>query len=330
MPFDSALHRAAVLIKCLPQRQASRLVLQLESAELQALYTRMRSVLEVPVADCVVAMKQFMAGTISENGTGEHKTISSASHRSRFDTRLRGPFGFLLEASNSIRFQLVRNEHPRNVAVVLSFLPTDSASRLLRQFEANERVAILRRLCQIEKFEIPAVAELSKRLHEKLYKLIQAENFNRTGVDVASKLMSVVDSETRTVVLDALGQENQELGAAVQEHLLRFENIADLSDKEIKLVLDEVDTALWAPALVTASQTLKRKVLSNFNERPRSILKREIASIHLPDPGVVENAQLQIMLIVMKLHETDAIRLTNGANKDNGRINDESNSKRAA
>lgn len=302
MPFDSALHRAAILVKSLPKQQAARLVLQLDAAELQVVHNAMRNIGDQNEPDRVAALRRFYESAKRQTHTQQ------VSGKRKLATKNSGPFDFLIDISDSIRHQLLKVEHPKNIAIVISFLPTELASKTLNKFDPNERVAILRRLCNINKFDVSTVADLSQKLQDQMRHLLDAEKFERSGVDVASRLISAADKQTQTMLIDTLDETDSELAEIVLERVISFEELLVLSDSDIKTILKWVDTSSWAPALKTASHGLKRKILDNLNERPRDILRREIEEFQSEDPNLIDAARRNIMTTVLHLQERGAIQ----------------------
>lgn len=302
MPFDSALHRAAVLIKSLPKKQAARLVMKLDANELQVVFKEMRNIRDQDSSSRVAALRRFCEST-KRQAKGHRE-----SGRYDLTKKNSGPFEFLIDTNDDIRHRLLSAEHPQYIATVISFLPTNIASDTLNKFEANERVAILRKLCHINQFDIGTVAELSDRLQDRMRRLLNAEKYERSGVEVASRLISVSDPEMQSSLIDSLDHADADLAEVVLEQVVSFEQLQTLSDRDIKTVLKRVDTSFWAPALKTASKELLRKVLDNLSERPRDILRREIQTFQSDDPMVVDTARRSIMVIVLQLQDRGSIR----------------------
>ena len=56
-----------------------------------------------------------------------------------------------------------------------------------------------------------------------------------------------------------------------------FENIADLTDREIQVMLRQVDTKDLALALLSASARLKDRIFANVSERVSGMIKEEMS-----------------------------------------------------
>lgn len=307
MSFESAIHRAAVLIKSLPQQQASRLLAKLDAQDLQTVFKRIRSLGTITEQQRQLAIQKFLetaAGLASNttSSTGKKSATSSAA----------GPFDFLCEVSDEIRFRILVGEHPRLVATVLSFLPTRLASATLNSFEPETRVMVLRRLCQLEKFDAQQIANISFQLKSRLKRLLYSDRCREGGFNVATKLLSCTDAATRESLIECLDQQDPELARELNQQILRFENLSQFSDTDIKTILKWVDTSLWAPALKNASMPVRKKILKNMGERPAEILNREIQSIGELPPHFSAEAQSQVIDTCIRLAESQQIRMPSG------------------
>ena len=303
MTFDSALHRAAVLVKSLPQAQSSKLLAQLDSTDLQTLFRKVRTLDPVAEADQLAA-----AGKLLEEAKTSKplSTIETNQHHSQSDL---GPFDFLLWTTEENQFNLLASEHPANIATVFTFLPTKVASAILNRFQPNVRVSILRRLCQLDDSEGQPVVILSNHLKSNLRKMLNSNNFSQVGIAVATKLLNYADPQARDSIIEHLDDQDTILATEIKNSVFEFQHFAMLSNSDIKIILKYADTSCWAPALKNANSKLRRKVLRNFAERPRTILGREIRSLKQLPSDTKQAAQTQLVQTVLQLAERGFIQI---------------------
>ena len=304
MSFESAIHRAAVLIKSLPQQQASRLLAKLDAEDLQTVFKRIRSLGTISEQQRQLAIQKFL-----ETAAGLASNTTSPTGKKSGTAPAAGPFDFLCEVSDEIRFHILVGEHPGLVATVLSFLPTKLASATLNSFEPETRVTVLRRLCQLEKFDAQQIANISFQLKSRLKRLLHSDRCREGGFNVATKLLSCTDAATRESLIECLDQQDPELARELNHQILRFEGLSQFSDADIKTILKWVDTSLWAPALKNASMPVRKKILKNMDERPAEILNREIQSISELAPHFSAEAHSQVIDTCIRLLESQQIRI---------------------
>ncbi|MEZ6095767.1 MAG: FliG C-terminal domain-containing protein [Pirellulaceae bacterium] len=68
------------------------------------------------------------------------------------------------------------------------------------------------------------------------------------GLSIASQLMNLADDELRHQVMAELEQTDPELKTRLRDKLVRFEDLATLSDHDVRVMLKNTDTSYWAPA----------------------------------------------------------------------------------
>ncbi len=305
MNFASAIQRAAVLVKVLPQQQAGRLLSKLTATDLQEIFRRIRTLGNVTDEQKKAAIRQFLKSAVDiktrrSNSPPPEKTAQEWES---------GPFDFLVEAEDSLRFRVLASEHPRVVATVLSLLPASLAATTLNQFESEARVSILRRLCELESIDQEEVARLAVQLHASLKQFSQTKGGQSGGIDQARRMLSCSDPSVRESLLESLQRRDPGLADELRHRLFQFDNLVRLSDQDIRIILKHVDTSLWAPALKHAALSIRKKVLLNMAVRPREILNREMQSIRQIDAYIRSAAEAQIVFECMRLAERDLITL---------------------
>lgn len=299
MTFESAIERAAVLVKSLSQDQARKLLLGLESDELQKVFQRVRSIGNISDEQKRIAIQSF---------------LRAAKSRGRTDFRLKNPkkltaFEFLQDASASVVHELLKNEHPNDVAIAVTYLPAELAADTLSYFEPNSRIMVLKRICRLRTIDDRDVQNISNRIESQLEKHLAAERSEDVGMDTVTRVLSCTDPFTRTKILDQLQRHDPELGRQIEQRVFCYQDLKTWDDALIRDILPWIDTSLWAPALKTSNRVLRRKLLRCFAERPRIILKRELNSIRKIDPLIAERARGAIVREIMRLVDEGKISL---------------------
>ncbi|MEZ6095766.1 MAG: hypothetical protein R3C03_16305 [Pirellulaceae bacterium] len=60
------------------------------------------------------------------------------------------PFAFLINVAPDVTNELLRDEHPKNIAIVLANLPPQVANEQVKLLEPVLRVSVVKRICQLE------------------------------------------------------------------------------------------------------------------------------------------------------------------------------------
>ena len=90
-----------------------------------------------------------------------------------------------------------------------------------------------------------------------------------------AEILNVIDRATERSLLENLAQEDPDLVEEIRRLMFVFEDIAKLGNRDIQILLKNVESSQWAMALKGASEELKEKVL-NMSKRAADLLREEM------------------------------------------------------
>jgi len=167
---NNSLTRAAIVLSRLPDRQAAQMLARLKAGDMQSVLGAARVLDDVSpeqVTDCLRDFKSEFNSLSPKTGDSSKKRDSKSSELaqgilqiekalsskppeiSRSDESSR-PFDFLLETHAALRAHLLSDEHPKSIAIVLSMFPPDAASATMSGLDANLRISVLKRMCELD------------------------------------------------------------------------------------------------------------------------------------------------------------------------------------
>ncbi|MGQ9727448.1 MAG: flagellar motor switch protein FliG [Candidatus Fervidibacter sp.] len=207
--------------------------------------------------------------------------------------------------------ELVRNENPQAIALLLGLLPPSHGAVILNELSPELRSEVALRLLITE----PPPEEVLETLRRSMQDAIapaagRTARFN--GLQVLTQILSNLSREVMQEILANLEQQNPELAERVQQVMFTFEDLVKLDDRSLQRVLREVDMRELALALKGASEELKEKIFRNMSQRAAQILREEMdymGPVRLRD---VTAAQRRIVDIVRKLEEAGEITIPRG------------------
>jgi flagellar motor switch protein FliG len=91
-----------------------------------------------------------------------------------------------------------------------------------------------------------------------------------------------------------------------------FDDIANLTDREIQMVLREVDSKELAMALKGANDRLKDRFVSNMSDRVAGMLKEDIEFMGPVRMSDVEDVQLRIVQTIRQLEDAGQVTVVRG------------------
>lgn len=305
----SGLTQAAIVIKSLPRWQAANLLSRIRAEDCVKVLDAVSQIDQVTsnqLAESLNKLRQDSARwrhpeSKTSSGDGQDPTaVNRRKNPGSISDRASSPFAskpfdYLIHTVPKVRQQLLENEHPKNISLILASLPADVASACLADLDPSTRVSVIRRMCEQDEIDPAELNELNYLLKLRHQKLFRRTTRKSAGIKVAIELLSFVDAETQQSVLSLLEQTEPELAQELEFSFFSLDDLVELSDEELKKVLQQVDTSCWAPALKRASFTLQQKVLANLAPGPRKLLSQQIADLTELDPAVEQQAQRKII-----------------------------------
>ena len=136
------------------------------------------------------------------------------------------------------------------------------------------------------------------------------------GPKAVAEILNHTGRTTEKSVLERLDAHDPELAEHVRNKMFVFDDIAQLTDREIQMILREVDTHDLAIALKGATEELKERVFANVSDRVGQMMKEEMdfaGPIRLSD---VEEVQLKVVQTVRQLEEAGQVTIVRGESND--------------
>ena len=205
---------------------------------------------------------------------------------------------------------LVRNEHPQIIAIVLSHLDGDQAAEVLKILPERARADVLLRIATLDGIPPNALNELNEIMERQFAGNQNMKSSSIGGVKVAASILNFMDSGQDQAILGNIAQVDAELGARIQDLMFVFDNLNDLSDRELQALLREVPNDRLGLALRGADAKVREKITRNMSQRAAQILIEDMEArgpVRLSD---VEAAQKEILAIVRRLADQGAISLS--------------------
>ena len=314
--------QAAVVLNSLPKKQAAVVLSRLEPGDIKTVLDAITRLDDVSASKISEALDRLATETERWRSSNLEVEVKLEQVRQSVDEALATPktkleqavdsdkpFGFLIDVIPMIRLHLLEDEHPKNVAIVLSMLPPDVASQTMQGLDPALRVSVLKRICEIEELNVEDVAQLSFALKLRLKKLLNSRQRKTIGVNLAANMLSCSDEDTQESLIAFMGQTDPDLAVKLQRSVFKIDRLETMSADQIRMVLKHVDTSVWAPALKNAPSSLKTKIYASMAAKPAELLAHEIDQIGHVDGAIEDLARQNIIQVVLRLAREGRIEL---------------------
>lgn len=204
---------------------------------------------------------------------------------------------------------LVRNEHPQIVAIILSLLDADQAAEVLSLLPENSRSDLLVRIATLEGVQPAALRELDQMMEKQL---TGGENVQASvigGVQTAANILNFVDGSISEIMMEEVSEANADLSQKIQDKMFVFADLIEVSDRGIQTLLREITTDQLLLALRSVEDNLKEKIFANMSKRAAEMLRDDLEAAPPSKLSEVEQAQKDILSIARKLSDVGELSI---------------------
>jgi flagellar motor switch protein FliG len=133
---------------------------------------------------------------------------------------------------------------------------------------------------------------------------------------VLAEIFNALDRQTEEHFMGVLETTVPEAAERIKALMFTFDDLNRLDRAGIQRVIREVDKSLLAMALKGVADAVKDLFFSNMSERAGKLLREDIAALGSVRLRDVEEAQVQIMMIVKQMVQTGELLLSETSEAD--------------
>jgi len=223
------------------------------------------------------------------------------------------PFHELGAVSPRLLSQILRNEHPQTLALILGHMNSDQAGSLLCNLPAGARAEVLMRLARLEAVPEDMVMEVDKVLQRQLIAMGGKEGKKVGGVQSVAEILNSVDRATEEEVLSEIEENSAQMAEDIRNLMFVFEDCKSLDDRSVRELLKEISNEELMMALRGATDELKDKFFKNMSERAGNMIREELEYMGPTKLSDVEAAQQGIVRTVRRLEAEGKVAVSRGA-----------------
>ncbi len=317
----SNLDKAAILLLSLGQETAAKVLKELNPREVQQVGSAMTSVDNVTHSDIHYVMKSFM----EESGEDALGIDPSEYAQTLMADALGDGGGHLMDAAllgdqvkglEALKWQhpstisnMLRNEHPQVVAIVLSYFDSEQAAEVLRGIPERFQAEVIYRIATLTTIQPRALFDLNSVLENASSDGEGGKLATIGGEKRAAEILNLVGGGVDTRILEDIAKEHEDVSKNIQDKMFVFEDIAGIDDRGIQTIVAEVPSDVLVVALKGADKNLKEKFLSNLSKRQADIMRDDLETGPPVKLSAVEEAQREIILTVRRLADEDKVMM---------------------
>ncbi|WP_319381564.1 flagellar motor switch protein FliG [Thiomicrorhabdus sp.] len=315
------LDKAAILLLALGKDNAAEVLKHLNPREVQKIGSAMTEVDNVSHDDIHLVMQSFM-DELGEDALGIDPSEFAQSLMADalgdsgghlMDAALLGDQVKGLEALKwmhpSTIANMLRNEHPQVIAIILSYFDSDQAAEVLKGIPERFQSDVIYRIATLTTIQPRALFDLNDVLERASSDGEGGKLATIGGEKRAAEILNFVGGGVDSRILDSIAEEHEDVSRAIQDKMFVFEDIAGIDDRGIQTLVGEVPNDVLIVALKGADTDLKEKFLSNVSKRQADIMRDDLETGGPVKLSAVEEAQRTIIQIVRRLADEEKIMM---------------------
>lgn len=229
---------------------------------------------------------------------------------------IRGPAGRtmwdkLSNVNESVLANYLKNEYPQTVAVVLTKIKAEHASRVLAALPEDFALECVGRMLRLESVQKDILDKVESTLRQEFMTNL-ARTAKRDAHELMAEIFNNFDRHTEGRFMTALEERNREAAERIKALMFTFEDLSKLDAGSIQTLLRGVDKSKLGIALKGASAGLRDLFFSNMSERAGKILKDDMETMGPVRLKDVDEAQMGMVLVAKDLAAKGEIMLSDG------------------
>ncbi len=314
----SGARRSAILLLSLDADSAAEVFKFLPGDDVESISLEMARLSQVSHEE----MRQVLADFMDETEQYAAISIQSSDHIRAVLTKALGTeraaslIDDILETTNTgsgidklnlmeapVVAEMIRDEHPQIVATILVHLERHQASAILQLLPERLRNDIILRIATFSGVQPVALHELT----EVLGVMLDGQSLKRSkmgGVRAAAEILNLMSTSYEASAIESLRGHSVDLAQKILDEMFLFENLADVDDRSIQTLLQNIDSNSLAIALKGASEPLMERFLRNMSQRASVLFREDMEARGPMRMSQIENEQKTILQVVRRLTET--------------------------
>ncbi|MBL6622645.1 MAG: flagellar motor switch protein FliG [Alphaproteobacteria bacterium] len=326
----TGVQKSAILMMLLGEEEASEILKNLSPKEVQHLGSAMYSVQGLDQDTVNLVLDEFLA-IIKEQtslGLGAGNYIRNVLTRALGDDKAQSVLSRIAPSSSDRPIEildwmdaraiseLIVDEHPQIIALVISYLDYGLGADVLGLLPEDLQPDVIGRIATLETVGPDALRELEDVMQRKFKANTTLRASQVGGVKAAAKIMNFTKQAMEARIMKSLSKADKNLVQSIQESMFIFDNLIMSDDKSLQTLLRSTDSEDLILALKGADEPLREKLFSCMSSRAAANLMDEMEALGPVRLTEVQEAQKRIINVARRLSDEGTIVLAGRGGDD--------------
>ena len=322
--------KSAILMMLLGEDEASEIIRNLSPKEVQHLGTAMYSVQGLDQDTVNAVLDEFLAIIKAQTslGMGAGNYIRNVMSKALGEDKAQSVLSRIAPSTSARPIEildwmdarsiaeLIIDEHPQIIALIISYLDAGQAADVLGLLPESLQSEIVRRIATLQTVGPDALAELENVMQSKFKANASLRAAKVGGVDAAARIMNFTKQNMEQRIMKDISRNDRELMQAITESMFVFDNLIMSDERSLQTLLRSVDNELLVLALKGADEPLREKLFSCMSKRAAANIVDEMEALGPVRLTEVQTAQKEIINVARRMSDEGTIVLAGRGGDD--------------
>lgn len=256
-------------------------------------------------------------GGLSGNSDSTQRLLLSFLPPDRVDSimeEIRGPAGRnmwekLSNVQEDVLANYLKNEYPQTIAVVLSKIATDHASKVLSVLPEELAMDVVQRMLALDPVQKEILEKIETTLRTEFMSTL-SHTKRRDSHEQMAEIFNSFDRQTEARFITSLEEADREAAERIKALMFTFEDLTRLESSAIQALLQKMDKKELGLALKGANEQVKDLFFANMSARAGKILKDDMEAMGPVRLKDVDDAQGRMVAVAKDLAARGEIVIT--------------------
>ena len=322
--------KCAILMMLLGEEEAANILKNLGPKEVQQLGKEMYSVAGLDQDTVNQVLDEFLAiiKTQTDLGMGSSNYIRNVMTKALGENKAQSVLGKITptESDKPIEIldwmdarsvtELISDEHPQIMALIISYLEPGVAADVLVLLPEDVQSDIIHRIATLETVQPDALGELERVMQLKFKTNTSLRASSVGGIKAAAGIMNFTKQNMEGRIIKALGEKDRLLAKEIQESMFTFDTLILMDDRSMQTLLRNIDQEVLIIALKGTDDELKAKIFSCMSQRASANIQDEMEVLGPLRLTEVQEAQKAIINTARTMSDEGSIVLAGRGGDD--------------
>ncbi len=317
-PVSGGIDRAAIMVMLMSEEDATSILSQMEPDELRQLAARMCTLGEIDpqsISDAISGFSRSIdTGTIPAHGRVDSvkRMLTSAVGDMKAHSLIRQvapdqkeepspTLAVLRWLDPEVIAEMLAEEHPQAIAVLLLQLDTDTAAATLAALPRVLHTPVLHRVARLGPVSRQAIAILEETVEGMIQQRHGSVPLTMGGVKEAAEIINRAHRSVEKEVMPKIGKLDKVLHQQLEHEMFKFEHLFVLDPKQIGTLLREVESETLINSLRGLGEEDREIFYGAMSTRAADGLRDEIDTMGRIKRAEVDSAQREVIAVAKRL-----------------------------